>query len=115
MAVVAVTVFGSLALVPVASAYNPLDGACAGGTVSEVCANKDEKVEPVLGVIVNTLLYIVGAISVLVIIIAGISYTISGGDSGKVAKAKNTLLYAIVGLVVAFIAFALVNWVFALF
>ncbi len=61
--------------------------------------------------IVNILLFLIGAISVIMLIIGGIKYTISGGDSGQVTSAKNTILYAIVGLVVAFLAFAIVNYV----
>jgi multisubunit Na+/H+ antiporter MnhB subunit len=56
-------------------------------------------------------LFLIGAISVIMLIIGGIRYTISGGDSGNVTAAKNTILYAIIGLVVAFLAFAIVNWV----
>jgi hypothetical protein len=61
--------------------------------------------------VVNILLFIIGAISVIMLIIGGIRYTISGGDSGAVTAAKNTILYAIIGLVVAFLAFAIINWV----
>ena len=62
-------------------------------------------------VIVNILLFIIGAISVIMLIIGGIKYTVSNGDSSQVTSAKNTILYAIVGLVIAFLAFAAVNWV----
>lgn len=61
--------------------------------------------------IVNVLLFIIGAISIIMLIIGGIRYTISGGDSSAVTSAKNTILYAIVGLIIAFLAFAIVNWV----
>jgi hypothetical protein len=61
--------------------------------------------------IVNVLLFIIGAISVIMLIIGGIRYTISAGDSGNVTAAKNTILYAIVGLIIAFLAFAIVNYV----
>ena len=61
--------------------------------------------------IVNVLLFLIGAISVIMLIYGGIRYTTSGGDSGAVTSAKNTIMYAIIGLVVAFLAFAVVNWV----
>ncbi|MBQ3296836.1 hypothetical protein IJH01_01755 [Candidatus Saccharibacteria bacterium] len=61
--------------------------------------------------ITNTILYIVGIIAVIVLIIGGIKYLISGGDSKKVTDAKNTVLYAIIGLVVCVLAFAIVNFV----
>ncbi|MBR3180441.1 hypothetical protein IKG16_00930 [Candidatus Saccharibacteria bacterium] len=61
--------------------------------------------------VTNTILYIVGIIAVIMLIIGGIKYVISGGDSKKVTDAKNTVLYAIIGLVIAFLAFAIVNFV----
>ena len=83
------------------------------------CANPGEGVPQTLfggegsifTTIVNVLLFIIGAISVIMLIIGGIRYTVSGGDSAAVTAAKNTILYAIVGLIVAFLAFAIVNWV----
>ena len=61
--------------------------------------------------ITNTVLYIVGIIAVIMLIIGGIRYVISGGDSKKVTDAKNTILYAIIGLIIAFLAYAIVNFV----
>ena len=65
--------------------------------------------------ITNVLLFIIGAISVIMLIIGGIRYTISGGDSTAVTNAKNTILYAIVGIVIALLAYALVNFVIGSF
>ncbi len=59
----------------------------------------------------NTLLFIIGALSVVMLIYGGIRYTISGGNSTAVTAAKNTILYAIVGLIIALLAFALINFV----
>lgn len=61
--------------------------------------------------VTNTILYVVGIIAVVMLIIGGIKYVVSGGDSKKVTDAKNTVLYAIIGLVIAFLAFAIVNFV----
>lgn len=61
--------------------------------------------------IINIMLFIIGALSVIMLIYGGIRYTISGGDSGAVTNAKNTILYAIVGIVVALLAYAIVNFV----
>ena len=60
---------------------------------------------------VNIFLFAVGALSVIMLIWGGIRYTTSAGDSNKVQAAKNTVLYAIVGLVVAILAYAIVNMV----
>lgn len=61
--------------------------------------------------IVNILLFVIGAVSVIMLIIGGIRYTVSNGDQNAITGAKNTILYAVIGLVVAFIAYAAVNWV----
>lgn len=61
--------------------------------------------------VTNVILYIVGIVAVIMLIIGGIRYVVSGGDSKKVTDAKNTVLYAIIGLVVCFLAFAIVNFV----
>ncbi len=61
--------------------------------------------------VVNVLLFIIGAISVIMIIFAGIKYTTSSGDAAKVGEAKNTILYAVIGLIVAVLAYAIVNFV----
>ncbi|MFZ1250282.1 MAG: pilin [Candidatus Microsaccharimonas sp.] len=61
--------------------------------------------------VVNILLFVIGAICVIMLIWGGIRYTTSGGNSASVTAAKNTILYAIIGLIIAFLAFAIVNWV----
>ncbi len=59
----------------------------------------------------SVLLFIVGAIAVIMIVIGGLRYVISGGDSSQVQAAKNTILYALVGVIVAILAYAAVNFV----
>lgn len=109
----AVAMIGLFVLAPVASvgALDPLAGVCEGNADTQVCQNQDENAENLIITITNTLLFIIGALAVVMIIFSGIQYVTSTGDAGKVTKAKNTLMYSVVGLVVAFIAFALVNWV----
>lgn len=65
--------------------------------------------------ITNVLLFVIGAVSVVMLIIGGIRYTVSQGDSSAVQSAKNTILYAVIGLIVAIIAFAAVNFVIGQF
>ena len=65
--------------------------------------------------ITNVLLFILGAISVIMIIIGGLRYVISGGNATAVTAAKNTILYAIVGVIVALLAYAIVNFVLTSF
>lgn len=61
--------------------------------------------------IANTLIFLVGAIAVLFLIIGGLRYVVSNGDPKNVEAAKNTILYAIVGIVVAVLSFAAVQFV----
>lgn len=61
--------------------------------------------------ITNVLLFLIGAVAVIMLIIGGVRYTISGGDSTAVTSAKNTILYAVIGIVVALLAYAIVNFV----
>lgn len=85
------------------------------------CAKGNSQQENLFGdggvfkIITNVLLFIIGAISVIMLIIGGIRYTVSGGDSSAVQSAKNTILYAIVGIVVAILAYAVVNFVISQF
>lgn len=62
-------------------------------------------------IVTNILLFLIGAISVIMLIIGGIRYVLSGGDQNNITSAKNTILYAIIGIVVAFLAFAAVRFV----
>lgn len=61
--------------------------------------------------ITNTVLFAVGIISVVMLIYGGLRYVLSGGDSKKVTDAKNTILYAIIGLIISILAYAIVNFV----
>jgi len=63
--------------------------------------------------VINLLLFIVGILAIIMLIYGGIRYVISGGNNERVKDAKNTILYAIVGLIVAILGYAIVNWVVA--
>ena len=94
------------------AAVDPLGSACKGqASQSEVCKGKSDQVNSTVGNIVSALFWIVGIIAVVVLIIAGIMYMTSAGDPGKAAKAKNAVLYAIIGLIVAIMSGAIVTWV----
>jgi len=82
---------------------------CAHGTdtPTQLFGGQDS----IFTVVVNILLFIIGAICVIMLIWGGIRYTTSAGNSSAVTAAKNTIMYAIIGLVIAFLAFAIVNWV----
>ncbi len=61
--------------------------------------------------IVNTLLLGIGIVAVIMIIVSAIRFSISHGDQAKVANARSTLIYSVVGLVIAVLAYAIVRFV----
>ena len=75
-------------------------GTCGVGTVGSLFHS-----------ITSILLFIIGAISILMIIIGGLRYVLSAGDPKQTAAAKDTILYAIVGLVIALASAALITFV----
>ena len=93
-----------------ASAINVFNQ-CNGNT-SVVCtsATKDDATTKVKDII-NIALYVLGIIAVIMIIVGAFRYVLSGGDAGSVTAAKNTILYAVVGLIVAILSFVIVNFV----
>ena len=110
------TVFGVASLTPsvVSAACTGTAAQCAGqgaGTANTGGNNLNQSIR----IVVNMLLFLLGAISVIVIVIAGIKYVTSDGDASKIKSAKDTILYAVVGLIIALLAFAIVNWVISQF
>jgi hypothetical protein len=112
---------GSAALVPVSSAaaQSPGDQAnvglnAAGGNNDKTCGpqgNQQCTLGDRIKQIINILLFLIGAVSVIMIIIGGIRYVLSNGDSTQITGAKNTIMYAVIGLVVALLAYAISNFV----
>lgn len=60
---------------------------------------------------INVILGVIGFLAVAMIIVGGISFTTSQGDANKTTKARNTILYGVIGLIVALLAFAIVNFI----
>lgn len=94
----------------------PADGAVAlsaedGANAARSDEQKDVDANTLFKDVTNTLLYIIGGVSVIMIVFGGFRYIISNGDSNQVTSAKNTILYAVVGLIVALVAYAIVNFV----
>ena len=107
--------------VGVVSAANIQEGLCTGAAVDQPnsgagCANTDEagsSVQKVASDVINLLSWVVGVISVIMIIVGGFRYITSGGASDKVTGAKNTIIYAIIGLIIVALAQFIVNFVLA--
>ena len=100
---------------PAVSAANGIDICSNGNENSVYCKNKgsgETQVNGIIKTIVEVLLTAVGAISIIMIVIGGILFALSSGDAQKAAKARSTILYAVVGLIVSVFASAIVNFVF---
>lgn len=99
---------------PVA-AINLFQKGCEGQT-SEVCKSTGtDNATDMVKDIINVLLYIIGILAVIMIIVGAFRYVVSAGNSASITAAKNTIMYAVIGLIVAILAFAIVNFVVGAF
>ena len=91
----------------------------AGGAISGINSARGDGVpdnlafgdDSIIRRVINLMLYAVGVISVIMLIYGGFRYVISGGQKESVTAAKNTILYAIVGLIISIFAYAIVKFV----
>lgn len=74
------------------------------GAAGNDCSSGKSGVNNLLSTVVNILSVITGAVAIIMIIVGGFRYITSGGDSGKVGSAKNTLIYAVIGLAIVALA-----------
>lgn len=102
--------------------YTPADAAinvfkeeaCNGDT--SICRSADsDTLFNTIKSVINIMIYVTGVIAVIMIILGGIKYTVSSGDSSAITSAKNTIIYAVVGLVIAIMSFAIVNFALSFF
>lgn len=93
-----------------AAGIDVLEGACSGGGNSEVC-NSGGTLNDLWANIINALIYLIGAVAVVMIVISGFRYVTANGDQSQITGAKNTLIYSIVGLVLAIMAGGIVTFV----
>ncbi len=118
LAVSAMLVVPVLGFAGVASAATPSiedglnTGSCLSTTVSD-CDTEDPNVaiDNIITTVINIFSLVVGVVSVIMIIVGGFKYITSGGESGGVTSAKNTILFAIVGLVIVALAQVIVRFV----
>ena len=113
-----VLVFALLAVAPfsIASAAErcaSLSGTDRGACMADPDAwfSEDNDVLNIIPLAINIFSIIVGVVSVIMIIVGGLKYITSSGDSGNVTSAKNTILYAVIGLVVVALAQVIVRFV----
>lgn len=86
-------------------------GATLDPTACDPGATAQSTIGRVMSIIVQTMVLVVGGISVIMIVVGGIRYVTSGGDPNGTKGAKDTIIYALVGLVVALVAQGLVTFV----
>jgi cytochrome bd-type quinol oxidase subunit 2 len=91
------------------------DAACVGLAATGGSCDQGAGLTGGFATIANTLIFIVGAISVLMVIIGGLRYVLSNGDSAGIKSAKDTIMYALIGVVVSLLAYALVSFVIGRF
>lgn len=109
--------FGVLSTVTVHAQIDPKGQACgalnaaSGGAGDCTTAPAGPNVDSTLKLAINLFSLIVGIAAVLMIIVGGLKYITSNGDSGNISGAKNTILYAIIGLVVVALAQVIVKFV----
>lgn len=83
---------------------------CPPGYVGDVC-DSTRTVQDVLKIVINTMLFLLTAVAVIIIIISGFRMATSAGNADSMAKSRNSILYAAIGIVVAAGAYAIVNFV----
>ena len=119
IAALAVTLGVSGAVLAPATTYaacsSPADCVKDGVNKAGGSASKTTDAGEIIQTIVRVLLFLIGAVSVIMIIIGGIRYTTSNGDASQAKAAKDTILYSVVGLIIAIMAYAIVRWVVSVF
>ncbi len=65
--------------------------------------------------IIQTLVLVIGGVAVLIIVVGGFMYILSAGDANNTKRAKDTILYAVIGLVIALFAQAIISFVIGAF
>lgn len=111
LGVIIAVLVGVMVLFPVAPVEaQGIWGGCDPSISNEICGDTTEA-EDVAKRVINVFLFAIGVLSVIMIIHSGLKYVTSRGDAEQVKSAKNTLLYAVIGLIVALLSFTIVNFV----
>jgi hypothetical protein len=106
---------GMVVLPPPNAAAINVFSQCSSNSSSAVCKAQGDSLTKMIQIIINILLYVLGATAVVMIVIGGIRYTTSNGESSAIASAKNTILYSVIGLIVAILSYTIVNFVLSWF
>ena len=82
-----------------------------GGTGGSNCSAGGADIDGLVGTIIDIISVVVGIMAVIMIIVAGAKFITSCGDANKVSSAKNSLLYAIIGIAIVALAQVIVRFV----
>ncbi len=93
------------------AATTPAAKVKCGTDASGLSSSNTLDLQEMIRKIINTILYVVGVLAVVMVIWGGIQYTISAGDQKKVTNAKNTILYGLIGVVISVLAYSIVQFV----
>lgn len=108
-----VLTISTFALSPSAGAVDIWGGKACSNTSADLCQKKDDTdTTSLTQSVINLILYIAGLMSIIMIIVAGIMYATAHGVPDKVANAKRTLIYAVVGLLISVLSVAIVRYVY---
>jgi len=113
---------GVLTYGPTARAASPFGQVCSQLTEKEqaqspVCADANKKTNPITGrdgllrKVVDIFSWVIGVASIIMVIFGGIKYAISAGDATKVKAARETITYAVIGLIIAVTARGIIIFV----
>lgn len=89
--------------------FNACKNVVSGNTA--VCSGDAKDAKDVAKNVISVLLWIVGIASIIVIIYSGIAFITSAGNPSQITRAKTMLLYAVIGLVVSILSYAIVNFI----
>lgn len=113
--IIAISVLGFNTLTTTFPAYAQND-VCSSSAPSEVkeaagCNGSSNALPGLITGILNAIIAVSGIVAVIFVLIGGVNYMTSAGDSGKLEKAKKTIIYAAIGLAIVALSFTMVNFV----
>lgn len=94
---------------------NPCEAGNTGDVKTNLCKFSGDSIGQYIANAVTIILVVAAVIALFFLIWGGIKWILSGGDKGKVEAARGTIIAAIVGLIIAFLAFFILNIVLGIF
>lgn len=113
-AIILAIILGLSTLIPINTVH--AEDVCTANVPDTVkqaagCSGNSDAIRGIITGILNTIILVSGTIAVIYVIIGGINYMTSTGDASKLEKARKTILYAAIGIIICALSFAIVNFV----